>query len=603
MLSGLRSRRHLRRREAQACIAVRRPPYQTQYRSVAVAVAVGLSCSLLFNVSSAQDFKAHDAELRRQEEQAKAVRRQQEAAPDVHLQPAASAGIAKLQDEEPCRRIREVEVQGASNLGGLARASLGGRDGSDRPEGRCLGPKSIGILLDRATNSLIEAGYITSRVVAPSQDLNDERLTLTIAEGRIGAIRIDSPDDRIADPGVGKRPRPALALREGQLLNLRDVEQTLENLRRNANADADIRIQPGAEEGLSDVVIDLKEGRPIRPSVSVDDGGSEATGRWQSNLTLTWYGPLGLSDLFYVSHSQDVGDASSRPHGSRNDVIHYSLPYGYWLFGATASSGSYHQTVVGPYQSYRYSGSSQYSEFSMSRLIQRGPYSKTGLAVKAFSRGSSNFIDDTEIEVQHRQVGGWEAELHHTHYVDSSVIDLALSYRRGTGAFGAEPAPEECFGEGTSRMQVWQANLYALTPIPSGRLDLQYSAQLRVQGNKTALTPQDRLCLGGRYTVRGFDGEQTVCGERGAFMRNEVSAATGMNSLRLYGGLDFGRVNGSSAPDDAALAGAVLGLRWAGRVSNFGDLQFDAFVGKPLRKPPGFDTARTAAGLSMTASF
>ena len=70
-------------------------------------------------------------------------------------------------------------------------------------------------------------------------------------------------------------------------------------------------------------------------------------------------------------------------------------------------------------------------------------------------------------------VGKWDLI---TQYIGETVLQLFANYKRGTGGNKALPAPEEEFGEGTSRMQILlQAlilpilslsaiNLSALTP-------------------------------------------------------------------------------------------------------------------------------------------
>ncbi len=49
--------------------------------------------------------------------------------------------------------------------------------------------------------------------------------------------------------------------------------------------------------------------------------------------------------------------------------MHYSVPYGYWLLGATASQNRYHQTVQGADQDYVYAGESGNAELKLSRLV------------------------------------------------------------------------------------------------------------------------------------------------------------------------------------------------------------------------------------------
>lgn len=533
-------------------------------------------------------------ELQRQEEQLRQLRQRSEAPAEARLQTQVEPTKGQLPEESPCRKIASIEVDSSEIAVDLR--VLNGPVGDDPPQGRCLGSLGIGLLIERLQNDLIARGFLTSRVVAKPQDLTTGILVLSVVPGRIGRLKAELESEQDAWPSS------SIATKDGAVLNLRDIEQSLENLRRNPGADVDIQIAPGTEEGYSDVQIRYREGSPLLVNIAVDDAGSRSTGQWQANGTVSWHSPLGLADLFYVNWGQDFGGRDPGPRGSGNTVVHYSVPVGYWLFGATSSRNKYRQTVVGAFQSYLFSGESTQSELQASRVIHRGPVSKTLGSLKAFARSSRNFIDDTEVRVQRRQTGGWEAGLQHTHYFARATLDLSLSYRQGTGAFAAQPAPEEAFGEGTSRMRLTHASASWAMPLSAGSIALLYSGQVRVQWDHTRLTPQDRFCIGGRYTVRGFDGVQTLCGERGQTSRNELSWAVPGFPLRLFGAVDLGRVSGPSAPSGAVLAGAAVGLR--GEVQQgIVSTQLEVFVGQPVRKPNGFETASTTVGFSLNASF
>jgi hemolysin activation/secretion protein len=129
---------------------------------------------------------------------------------------------------------------------------------------------------------------------------------------------------------------------------------------------------------------------------------------------------------------------------------------------------------------------------------------------------------------------------------------------------------------------------------------LLYNGALRWQDNTTPLTPQDRFSLGGRYTVRGFEGDVSLVGERGYLLRNELSAALGDSGQEVYCGIDHGEVSGPSADllVGKRLSGAFIGLR-----GGFKKLQYDLFVGTPLYKPEGFKASDVAAGFSLNLSF
>jgi hemolysin activation/secretion protein len=129
---------------------------------------------------------------------------------------------------------------------------------------------------------------------------------------------------------------------------------------------------------------------------------------------------------------------------------------------------------------------------------------------------------------------------------------------------------------------------------------LRYSGSWRLQSNRTPLIAQDRFSIGGRYTVRGFDGESSLVAERGLLLRNELSIALGATGQEVYVGVDHGEVRGPAtlALSGKRLSGAAVGLR--GQVKN---MQYDVFAGAPVRKPELFRTAGTTAGFSANLNF
>ena len=112
---------------------------------------------------------------------------------------------------------------------------------------------------------------------------------------------------------------------------------------------------------------------------------------------------------------------------------------------------------------------------------------------------------------------------------------MTLSYRRGTGAFGSLPAPEEAFGEGTSRFALVQASAQWQQPFNLGQQAWQFSSQWRAQTHRTPLSPQERFAIGGRHTVRGFDGESSLSAESGWSWRNGVSTIPMRCNELMYG--------------------------------------------------------------------
>ncbi|AKJ98550.1 ShlB/FhaC/HecB family hemolysin secretion/activation protein [Pseudomonas sp. MS646] len=540
-----------------------------------------------------------EEELLRQRERERVLRDQLESRPDVRLQAAPVAeGADRLPAKEsPCFAIDDIRLIGEASekFQWTLRAA---NPKHDPAIGRCLGGAGINLTMKRMQNAIIEAGYVTTRVLAEAQDLNSGVLVLTLVPGRIREIRFQE--------GTSSRANAwnAMPASPGDLLNLRDIEQALENFKRVPTAEADIQIAPAraadAKPGESDVVIAWTQRFPARVSLSVDNSGSKTTGKYQGNVSLSLDNLLSLNDLFYASVNHDLGGGESGHRGSDGNTLHYSLPFGYWQLGFTTSEYNYEQSVAGANQTYQYRGESRNNELRLSRLLYRDAVRKTTAWGSLWTRSSENFIDDTEIGNQKRRMAGWQLGLNHREFIGASILDLGAAYRRGTGAHDALRAPEEDFDAGTSRSQIITADAQLQVPFQVSDQRLRYIGGWRAQWNRTPLVPQDRFSIGGRYSVRGFDGENILSADRGWTLRNEVGLFLGQTGQELYTGIDYGEVSGPSSEFliGKRLAGAVVGLR-----GGYKGLSYDWSFGTPLKKPDGFETANVTSAFTVIWSF
>lgn len=561
---------------------------QPTFSSHALPRSLGLiGCLLVSPAFSQQANDLADVQLQRQQQREEAQRRQDEDTPDVRLQapvPPKPAGYPE--NETPCFVIRQVKFDGDA-----AEDFQWALVAAEPALGRCLGSTGINALVGEIQNALIEHGYVTSRILAAPQDLLGGELRLKLVPGRIRSIRF-----------AGSAPRggyaSALPARSSDILNLRAIEQGLENFKRIPGTQADIQIVPGEHPGDSDLLIKWTAGRGYRVSFSADDSGTESTGTYQGGITLSLDNPSGLHDLFYATLNRNLpGDSTSGAHGTKGYALHYSVPYRYWLATFQMNDYRYHQTVAGANQDYVYSGTSLNTELKLARLVYRDAVRKTSLSLRAYQRRSRNFIDDTEVEVQRRRMGGYAAGIQHKEFIGNSTLEVGLTWKLGTSDFGTLPAPEEAYGEGTSRPRLFNADLSL--NIPLGRI-FAYQGAWRGQWNRTALVPQDRFAIGGRYTVRGFDGEASLAAERGWILRNDLTWSLTGTSQQIYAAFDHGVVSGPGAARllGTRLTGTALG--WRGQL---GRLQADVFAGAPLHKPAGFRTAKVTTGFNLNYEY
>lgn len=478
--------------------------------------------------------------------------------------------------------------------------------------GKCLNAGDINHIMTVAQNILIGRGYTTTRILAAPQDLNSGKLVLTVLAGYLKNVEMDMSQANQTHAGRIAAFQNEFPTRSDGILNLRDLEQGLENLKRIPTVEADIQIVP--VEGVpnqSTVLVKWQQRLvPYRLSVGMDDSGTKATGKYQGNVTFSADNPLGLSDLFYVNYGRSIGNVpdetdssgSLKKGGTHNYALHYSVPFGKWTWAFNHSGYRYHQAVAGLSAAYDYNGKSYNTDLGFNRLIYRDAKRKTHVGAKLWTRGTQSYIDDAEITVQRRRTAGWLAELSHKEYIGNSTAQFKIAYKRGTGMSDALRAPEEAFGEGTSRMKIWTASADVNTPFQIGKQLFAYDTSVHAQWNKTPLTSQDKLAIGGHHTVRGFDGEMSLSAERGWYWRNDLSWQF-KPGHQLYLGADVGHVSGQSAKWllGQTLAGTAIGIR--GQIKLGGNLHYDIFTGRALKKPEFFQSRKWASGFQVGYTF
>ena len=458
--------------------------------------------------------------------------------------------------------------------------------------GRCVGRQGLGLILRRMTAMIVNAGFTTTRIGVPEQNLASGTLRLTLVPGVIRRIRA-------ADDQSERRWASAFPARPGDLLNLRDLEQGLDQLKRVPSQDATMEIVPGEIPGESDVVVTVKRSKSWRISMSLDDSGSMSTGKRQFSTNISYDDPLGLNDLFYLGFNQDA-DRQKDVRATHGANLYYSVPWGNWTFAWQTTEYNYHQRVAGTTQTFVSSGHSKTHEFKVQHLIGRDQASKTTLQFRTYRRASNAFIDDTEILVQRRTVAAAELAVLHRHHFGDTQMDASYARRIGVPWFNAQQdAAGRTAATPTYQYRIDVVDLALLAPFRLGDLPLRYSGAVHAQYSREPLYLAETLSIGNRYTVRGYDGEQTLAAESGYYWRNDVELPLGNTGQLLYVGLDRGRIFGPGAANLAGdhLSGVALGMRGSG----YG-VGYDFFVARALQHS-ALPTRRPVTGFNLTYQF
>ncbi|QTD94158.1 ShlB/FhaC/HecB family hemolysin secretion/activation protein [Burkholderia anthina] len=511
-----------------------------------------------------------------------------------------------LPTETPCFRIDRFALDVPDSLPAIVKSQGAfalpmdrfafAREWLEHYTGQCVGKQGLDLLVKALSQDILSRGYVTTRVLLPEQDLSTGTLKVSLIPGVIRHVRF-------ADEKLRGTWKTAFPTRDGELLNLRDLEQGLEQMKRVQSQDVSMQIVPADVPGESDVVLDVKRGKPWMVVASIDNSGTRATGKLQGNLSIGIDNPLGLNDIFNIGVSQDLelGDKRLGSHGWNG---FYSIPWGYWTATLSAYTNTYYQQIAGVNQTFVASGNSKTIDFKLARVLARSQNDVFGGYVRLSRRFGQSYIEDTEIPQQRRNNTFIEFGLTDRHYFDGAQFDGTLAYRQGVGGLGAQDDVRAAGGGPTYRfkMAVLDANLSV--PFAIAKQPFRYVTSIHGQYTGNSLYYIDDLTIGSRYTVRGFDGETMLAAARGFYWRNELQMPIGQTGQAIYAGLDYGRVWGPQpvALVGTQLAGAVIGVK--GSVSTrFGGYGYDLFAGTPVYKPSGFPSARVTVGFQVTAQF
>lgn len=517
-------------------------------------------------------------------EQREALERQRrEARPDIRLElpEAETEPFGPPPEEALCFVIDDVQLDGEL-AGSFDWIAAIGRS----YVGHCVGQHGLAMLLREINRRLLAQGYATSRVVLPEQDLRSGTLKLHFVPGRLSHILL--PQD------YRGAWRTAFPLRPGDVLNIRGLEQGLEQMKRLASQDLQMQILPAEQPGYSDIHIEIATVRPWHLSLTADDSGSNATGKYQLAAQLGVDNPLALQDQLILNLNQDP--RNEREKGARSHGIYYGLPFGYWLLELSHNRFKYHQTVDGAVQSFRSSGEGHDTQLDASRTFWRSNVGKSEWFAGLTVRRRHSYIDDTEIEVQRRRLSHVALGIRHRHYLNGGTLNLSLSVRQGVDLFGAEERLDSPDAP-SPRYRIWQGSAGFHMPLQFVGQSLWLSSHWRGQWSDTRLYSLDWFSVGGRYSVRGFEDDNTLGGQRGWLARNELGMRLGGGRHSVFLILDAGGVagQGTEGLDRHWLAGAGLGIR-----GQWWRIGYEAFLAHPLHAPKHFKNDDVTGGFALT---
>lgn len=450
-------------------------------------------------------------------------------------------------------------------------------------KGACVGSEGLQEIVRFSQHLVVNKGFVTTKVLLKPQDLTTKTLVLSIITGKVSDIyRTD--DDKFVNL------HNAMTVKSGDTLNLRQLEQSINNLRLPQNTKATINIEPSlkysqdAYVGLSDLVIKRDKSNKISTQWIVNNFGNQSTGNLQGGLGININEPLWSNDRLYLQymHTLDGMNHTKTPSDNQNIYLSYHYPFKDWQLHLSYNHNRYTQSLKGFNHDPVYKGTTQRKHIQISKLLHRGSHSSLTGYVGLNHKDSKYHIDDLEILVQHRKTSNHTIGLSYENIPrNNHRLNIDLSATKGIGAFGAKPIPERFYSDVDSRPLVWQMDASYRMPFKMAEHDFGYHVRMTSQYSNDKLGSNEQFTVGDRHSVRGFKGGRYLAGNKGLIVGQEVYyKLPTQNPHQAYLAIDKGFVstNGLKSNRYDNVTGAVLGYRFGNK-----HLNFDAYIGKPLK--------------------
>lgn len=483
----------------------------------------------------------------------------------------------------PCFSISTIELDGATHLPVAIEQQLIGPYLN-----QCIDLDKINQLLKAISNWYFEQGYITSRAYVAAQDLSTGHLVITVIEGKIESIELRDPNSRV-------NTSTAFPFAEEKLLNLRDIEQGLEQINRLQSNRTTMDLVPGELPGSSVIQLKSTTTKPWVASLSRDNSGQESTGELMNGLFLGLDNPLGLNDYSYLNVQKDNTQANDK--ASKSIAWHWDMPLGYWNMGVDINYFEYLSRVVveNITSAFETSGTSLSQQLFLSRVVYRDQDSKLKLNTSLERKKTQNFIEDVLLDSS-RVLGIANIGLQYDKYLpNQNQWQLALNYYRGLSLFDAPKdeeramgAPKAQFDKFSASINYQQHSVFKLSEKIT--IPLFFQSKLNLQHSSDRLFGSEQISIGSLYTVRGYKGS-SISASSGAYWRNSLtlpfriqSGDSILQSISPFIALDIGTIRDRdhvySKDTYANLKGWAMGARLSGKY-----FSINLVYAKPIDNP------------------
>ena len=157
---------------------------------------------------------------------------------------------------------------------------------------RAMTLQEVQALVERVTEHYRQQGYIVARALIPPQDVRDGIVEVRVVEGRYERIDISNASE-ISEARI----RASLGgVREDAVVHGPTLERAVLLLSELAGIQPKATLEPAAQAGYTNLVLEIAPTRATEFDAAVDNGGSRFTGRYRLSAGAALNSPFKIGD-------------------------------------------------------------------------------------------------------------------------------------------------------------------------------------------------------------------------------------------------------------------------------------------------------------------
>ena len=436
--------------------------------------------------------------------------------------------------------------------------------------GRNITVNDLNTAVTEVTNYYREHGYPAATAYLPAQANDKGEVQIAVAPGKYGKITVDN-QSRLSDDVIN---RCIAGLHVGDVIDGRTLETAIYNIKDLKGVKVGAVMSPGANDGETDVVVRVENGKSSQYMLYAENHGSKAAGRYRYGILGDWYNigghgeHIGVNGLISNSNQKNIGIRYEMPFGHSNTKVGFGYSHSNYELGSEVAAlgvkgNSDNFSLFASTPLWKTTNSGLNVNYGLDYRKLKDEWHPLGIEYTNKRTGKSFHVGADGYQRWKTNAMSYDVTLY---YGDVSSDEYSIA---------GIPLPTNTLNTGKYTKATANVNfVQSLT----GSFDMV----LKLQGQQAsrALDSSERLFLGGANGVRAYP-QGEAAGDNGYLGSIELRYHTKVEGLSFGLFYDTGHVNMRDAGIGTTLSGWGIGVNYSKPNEFFARIDYARRIGLP----------------------